>query len=383
MPSRHLLVLLILATAACGGDSGGPGGGSATASGTVRNATSSTPIAGATVTVGSKSSVTDATGSYQLTGLPAGSVSLASAKAGFTTLTETVVLTDGANTHDVAMVRESLFRSNGLAIYIAPEIEEVRGVILGLGGFDTRAYATNDPPNSAPPEVQEAMTLLRPVLLQVAATHHLAVAGSLVLSDGGEADQSILAGLAALSTLSGHPELALAPLLMFGVSSGAPEAAGFPVRQPTRTIGWGAAIGNLPRAGGITASRAIPGFIILGELDDQVDNDEWEAFFEEHRGQNALWALAVEPNVGHIPLTDNGRAALGAWMDAVMSVRLPATVPAGTQPVLNPLAESSGWLGDRSTHDVAPYGSYPGDPLLASWLPSQTAAAGWQALVAP
>ena len=85
MLSRKLLVLAILATAGCGGDSGGPSGGSATASGTIRNGTSSAPIAGATVAVGSASAVSDATGNYQLTGLPAGSVTLTATKAGFTT----------------------------------------------------------------------------------------------------------------------------------------------------------------------------------------------------------------------------------------------------------------------------------------------------------
>jgi hypothetical protein len=40
--------------------------------------------------------------------------------------------------------------------------------------------------------------------------------------------------------------------------------------------------------------------------------------------------------------------------------------------------ETSGWLGDQTTLDIAAWADYSGDRTAASWLPSESAARSWK-----
>ena len=62
------------------------------------------------------------------------------------------------------------------------------------------------------------------------------------------------------------------------------------------------------------------------------------------------------------------------WIDAVLTARLPATAGAP----LRAVAETSGWVGDRSNGAIATYACYGSARSSASWLPSQKTALNWQ-----
>jgi hypothetical protein len=67
------------------------------------------------------------------------------------------------------------------------------------------------------------------------------------------------------------------------------------------------------------------------------------------------------------------------WMEAVLALRLPAAAGGG----LRPIAEDSGWVGDRETAAVASFDDYELDKSQASWLPSAETAEDWSAFVSP
>lgn len=62
-----------------------------------------------------------------------------------------------------------------------------------------------------------------------------------------------------------------------------------------------------------------------------------------------------------------------------MGIGLPAT----SGDALRAVSLNSGWLGSLDTREIAPFASHAGDPLVASWLPTEVTAQGWQALVTP
>jgi hypothetical protein len=68
-----------------------------------------------------------------------------------------------------------------------------------------------------------------------------------------------------------------------------------------------------------------------------------------------------------------------SWLATTLGLRLPAS-PGGA---LRSEAESSGWLGDQTTYEIAPFASFGGDPAVASGLPTAATAAEWQGLVTP
>ena len=123
----------------------------------------------------------------------------------------------------------------------------------------------------------------------------------------------------------------------------------------------------------------MPAYLTLGATDDVVSNPAATAVFEANRARNAIWALAVEPGAGHFELSDASRNLTIGWMVTILELRLPLTP--GT--ALTDIPEVSGWLGNRTTFEIAPYADYADNKLEASWLPSQGTAQAWKLFVTP
>jgi hypothetical protein len=189
--------------------------------------------------------------------------------------------------------------------------------------------------------------------------------------------EDLVAALEELAAESQHPELATAPLLLDGLSNGGCFAYAFTRLFPERVIGFRTQKGGCHdiRDGG--AAKQVPGFLSIGGADTQTRCLNITAMFDSNRPAGALWALAVEPGKGHVPIEDLD--VLFGWLEAVLSRRLPAA----TGGPLRPIAEDSGWLGNRETAAVAPFSEYEQDKSQASWLPSAETAQDWSALVSP
>jgi dienelactone hydrolase len=196
--------------------------------------------------------------------------------------------------------------------------------------------------------------------------------------------------LNAFAEKSGHPELAHAPLFLFGHSNGTGFSAIFPAAESGRVWGWVSM-----RPGTVfqvyqPGAAQIPGLVIFGE-DDQFfarpSKVESVAVVQAMRKNcGALWNCVVEPKTGHVP----GEATwpiFFSFLRHTFAARVPADADPRQGPVkLISLREEVGYLGQNwdavqgcyQTLPLAPFASFSGDKAVASWLLNAEYAADWQ-----
>jgi hypothetical protein len=177
-----------------------------------------------------------------------------------------------------------------------------------------------------------------------------------------------------------HPELTGAPVLVWGFSWGGCAAYAVPLARVDRMIGFIRQKTDCGAEGDRGDRKLVPGYHVIGDLDNEEWGDGITAAFETNRQAGALWALITEPNAAH---TEIERTAAGLdltidWMEVILERRLP---PAGGPLLpLQMIDEASGWLGNRETYEIGSYACYAADKLQASWFPSMETAVQWQAL---
>lgn len=373
------VALAILLLAGCGGDSGaGPGGG-ATLSGTVRTAGPLTALEGATVSAGNRQATSDASGHFELTDLSPGSATVHAQRAGYGPATATITIGAGGNTHDFTLTAEEIFTSGSFSMYVPAGVGPMRGVIISLGGgVTTSGFVTGGPLEPGNPVLEQSLQALGASLRALAKSAHVALLGTTIhsMSDDGSSDNALFAALAATATASGHAELVAAPFLTFGLDAGSLEAAGLASRFPQRAIGVLVRVPTDVPTLTVPATLAVPTFVMLSGLDDSVVNIAVQNTFAGNRSRGGLWALAVEPGVYHAEATALGNGANVGWIGAALALRLPTTLG---DPLIV-LDETSGWLGDQTTLDIATWAAFTGNRAAASWLLSQSAAQTWQIL---
>ena len=187
--------------------------------------------------------------------------------------------------------------------------------------------------------------------------------------------KSVLRALNSFATQSGHPEMEYTPIFFDGWSFGGFFAYDFTWWKPEIVIGFIAQKIGLDTFD-VGPAIKVPGYLIYGEFD--VDHN-LTPVFEQHRPLGALWSLAMEPGGYHTRITD--RDLLDNYFRDVIELRLPETIIPGQPVGLNTIDELSGWLGDRSTFEIAQYDSFPGDKSQACWFPSEEVAQRWQNFV--
>lgn len=377
-------VLALLLMTACG-DSSGPQGGddSPTLSGTVRAAESPTVLAGATVIVGTHQATTDADGRFELSGLPAGPVTILVRRPGYLPAQAAITMTAGANSHDFTLTAQEVYLLGPVAVYVPAGATPIRGAIVVLGGPPTSGFITGENMSGAglPPEHEAGLQALGADLRALARSARMALIGTstIAMANSAASDDGLFTTVTNAATASGRPELAGAPVLMVGLSAGSPEAAGLASRHPERAIGLLVRVPTSVTALTPGPSMAVPTFVMQAELDQMDRNAAVRSTFAANRSQGALWALAVQPGVGHEDVTSLGNGSMVGWLGSVLELRLPAT-PAGA---LIARDESSGWLGNQTTLDIAAWADYSGDRAAASWLLSAREAASWKGLGSP
>lgn len=371
--------LALLLLAGCG-DSAGPNGGgdSASLSGTIRDAGGSAVLEGARITSGTRQATSDAAGRFELTGLPVGTATVRAERVGYLSAEATVTLRAGANTRDFALAVQEVFVNGADAVYV-PAGGPLRSVIIVLGGPNTRGFVTGE--RIAPadnPTLEQSLQQLGADLRALATSSRAALLGSatIAMPNSAASDDALFASIGSVAGLSGHPELATAPVLLFGLSAGCPEAAGLVSRHPQRAIGLLVRVPTSVIDLTAPAALAVPTFVMQAELDEVVDNAAVRTTHAANRARGGRWALAVEPGVGHRVATNRGNVTVTGWIGMALTLRLPAT-PGDP---LVALDEPSGWLGNPTTLEIAAWADYVGDRTAASWLLSQAAATAWQQL---
>ncbi len=190
---------------------------------------------------------------------------------------------------------------------------------------------------------------------------------------------------------AGHPELAHAPLFLYGHSNGTGFSAIFAANEPARVWGW---VSMRP---GITfqvyqpRAAQVPGLVIFGENDPFLARpspaENLAVVPTIRKRYDAVWNMAVEPKTGHGP-GEKTWPLVFSFLRHSFVARVPADADCRQGPVpLHPLAVDRGLLGRNwesatggyQSLAVFPFTDFPGDKAGASWLINAEYAADWQA----
>lgn len=200
---------------------------------------------------------------------------------------------------------------------------------------------------------------------------NVALVGTTTLVDSPAGYDTLLQALSNFATLSQHPELAGIPIFFVGHSMGGCTAYGFSRVHGARVAGFFTMKGGCHAPGPAGAAAGVPGYFLIGALDEQYRRENITAAFEAGRAAGAPWAVSIDP-FQHGPIVDFD--LLFDWIDAVLAARLPLTP--GTP--LRAVTVTDGWLGDRSNGAIATYACFSSTRSNASWLPSEGTALDWQ-----
>jgi poly(3-hydroxybutyrate) depolymerase len=112
--------------------------------------------------------------------------------------------------------------------------------------------------------------------------------------------RALLNALRSLASKSSRPEIATAPLLLWGISAGGEFNYEFTAWKPERVAAFVVNKGNIYyTALAPAAARRVPGILFTGENDLVFRVDAITGLFAINRRAGALWAYAQEPGVGH------------------------------------------------------------------------------------
>ena len=193
--------------------------------------------------------------------------------------------------------------------------------------------------------------------------------------------QALLDALTAFGDQLNRPELARAPLLLWGMSAGGQFNYEFVAWKPDRVAGF------IVNKGGIYYSallspeaRQVPGLLFIGGKDLASRQDAIRGLFAINRRAGALWALVEEPTTAHV--VGRSRAMAEMFFEDLLALRLPS-LSSLSQIELHPLAEKDGFTGDLKAHTVQKIGTEESGISVddvASWLLTERIAHAWKAV---
>jgi dienelactone hydrolase len=184
--------------------------------------------------------------------------------------------------------------------------------------------------------------------------------------------RAFLEAMVQLGESSGHPEVGTAPLLLWGMSAGGEFNYEMAQWMPRRVLGFIVNKGNIyytAQAG--RAGREVPGLFFIGETDLEFRNDIIRGIYSANRRARALWALVVEPGVGHEVARSREMAAM--FFEELLALRL-------TDNGMRALELSEGFLCDPKTNTCGPAADAEAKRYPTAWLPSQELADAWRAV---
>jgi dienelactone hydrolase len=187
---------------------------------------------------------------------------------------------------------------------------------------------------------------------------------------------ALLNALTALSKKSGHPEIAMAPVLLWGMSAGGEFNYEFTAWKPERVLAFVVNKGNVYyTALAPAAARRVPGVLFTGEKDLAFRVDAINGLFAINRRAGALWAYAQEPGVGHE--VAHSREFAAVLFDDVLSRRL------SENGEVRALEEKTGFYADAKLRTVQSAGqTKPPATYPVSWLMSERLGRAWQDVIA-
>ena len=147
----------------------------------------------------------------------------------------------------------------------------------------------------------------------------MALIGTTTLVDNASSYDTLLRALTEFGTQSQHPELATMPIVFVGHSMGGCTAYGFSRVHGARVAGFFTMKGGCHNLGPAAAAVDVPGYFLVGALDEQYRRENIMAVFEAGRAAGAPWTVSIDP-FHHGPIVDFD--LLFTWIDAVLAARV-------------------------------------------------------------
>ena len=275
---------------------------------------------------------------------------------------------------------QTLFTSQNAVAYLPTGIAEYKAAIVFLPGL--KDPATGNPLDSRGLVrgisdggcsiwcLTNKRAEVRSRALELAGGN-VALIGTTTLLDDAAGHATLISVLSQFGTHSLHPELANIPIFFVGHSMGGCTAYGFSRVHGARVAGFLTMKGACHHTGPASAAADVPGYFLIGELDEPYRRDNITAVFEAGGAAGAPWAVSIDP-FHHGPILDFD--LMFDWIDAVLAARLPLTPGAP----LRAVTETNGWLGARSSGAISTFACYGDTRASASWLPTQETALNWQ-----
>ena len=151
---------------------------------------------------------------------------------------------------------------------------------------------------------------------------NVALIGTTTLIDTPASYDTLIQALSNFGTQSQHPELANIPIFFVGHSQGGCTAYGFSRVHGARVAGFLTMKGGCHSPGPAAAAAGVPGYFLIGALDEPYRRDNITAVFEAGRAAGAPWTLSTDP-FHHGPIVDFN--LMFNWIDAALATRLPVT----------------------------------------------------------
>lgn len=193
------------------------------------------------------------------------------------------------------------------------------------------------------------------------------------VSDG--SGQAVLSAINEFADKSKHPELATAPMLLWGMSAGGQFNYEFVAWKPERVIAFVVNKGGIYYSALVPrAARETPGVLFVGGKDLEFRTNTIVGLFAVNRRAGALWALSEEPGAGHVVGKSRDLAIL--FYEDVMAERLPSSPGP-----LKPMPSKPSYLGDFKTKSFKPLGDGTAPNYPTAWLPTERVAQTWQAIL--
>ena len=147
----------------------------------------------------------------------------------------------------------------------------------------------------------------------------VALVGTTTLVDNPASYETLLRALSDFATQSQHPELANIPILFIGHSMGGCTAYGFSRVHGARVAGFLTMKGGCHNLGPAAAAAGVPGYFLIGALDEQYRRENITAVFEAGRAAGAPWVLSIDP-FQHGPMVEFER--MFDWIDEALAARV-------------------------------------------------------------
>jgi pimeloyl-ACP methyl ester carboxylesterase len=272
---------------------------------------------------------------------------------------------------DEAMPSGANYQTAAFRLWLPAGEGRVRGVLVLTPGSNLDGRATVDDP----------------LWQAFAAREHLALIGAQLMDapPRGFAEQYIdvkrgsgdafLTAIAHLGQQAGHPELATAPLLLWGMSAGGEFNYEFVAWKPERVAAFVVNKGGVYYSAFLSeAARKTPGLLFTGEIDRPSRKAIISGLFMGNRRAGALWGFVEEKGLGHVEGQSPALARI--FFSEVLAQRL--TQDGGG---LRALSSDTGFIGDPRTGEVRP--AKPGEAAdeTSAWLPSAKVAQAWAEVV--